>query len=212
MTISIAKSLGAAAAIGLAALTTTPALAQVDSGLNTSSNVTQFSGPLSNVQAPTYDGPVMWGSQRSMGMVGWGVLTGGMGLLGAFLGGGLTDEFSSGGNKDRKIVAGMLVGAIALATPGVLIGQSQSEISVHKFQTTVQSVPDSQPPHKERHGKSTYGPYFSQVISIPESTLLFATNAQNAPFIPGQKITATVFVGADNKIISWVAAPGLRDQ
>jgi hypothetical protein len=87
-----------------------------------------------------------------------------------------------------------------------------------EFQTTVGEVVDGTAPHTEmvrvQSGKTSHlreqGPYFGQIIAIPESDFILAANSYQSPLVLGQKINATFFVDkADNSILSWsaVAAP-----
>jgi hypothetical protein len=169
-----------------------------------------FSGQLSNVRAPHYDGPVKWADYD--GSILAGLLLGS--LFGLF-GGAVVAEV-----VDKSTYRGLSAGgALGLIAAGGILGGSvgknlgDSNTRVVTFSTHVQDIVSASAPHYERHGKSSSGPHYGQVVAIPESPILFSVNPVGAPFIPGQNITAKVFVDKDTRqIVSWTAEAGIRGQ
>jgi hypothetical protein len=211
---SLLGALGATAALALASTSfATPQVA--DQPLDTSSSVLTLRGALSGIQPPRYDGPVKWKVSNSWAPTA--NLLGGAAL--GLLGGGfvalvITSKYDSRGFE--KLVAGAMIGTVVgFGAAGLSNASSPRTV---EFQTAVQEVVSGTAPHTEmvrvRSGKSTrmqeQGPYFGQVIAIPESDFVLAANSYQAPLIPGQKIKATFLIDvADNSILSWsgVAAP-----
>jgi hypothetical protein len=206
MKLSALQAIGAAATIGASA-SAALALPQPDhSDLNTASNVTQLRGPLSVYQPPAYDGPIKWNPNfkiQQYGAVAAGALAGF--LLAASVAKVL--EADKSGKEGAILVA--IAGATLLGGGAtyMLDGGSISEV---QFSTTVQNIVQADGSHYEKHGKSTQGPFYSQVVSIEESDILLAANNFRAPLIPGEKINATFYVNGDNQILAWGAAPAAR--
>lgn len=201
-----------AAGIGAGTLAALPVPAMGDTILSTSSNVDQFRGALNGVVAPVEDGPVSWGEaesrippQRLALYIG-----GGLGALGFILGAMANAESTKEFRRNMGI--GGVAGALLGTAMGVGMGEANYTIRPISFDTTIQQVVADSQPHNERHGKMTYGPYYTQVVAIPESDVLLATNAMVKPFIAGEKIKATFYVhDQSGHIVSWNAVPGLRD-
>lgn len=183
--------------------------AQIDPGagaLNRASGVERFSGPLQGVKPPVYDGAVPW--DNGLSALGQGAV---FGLIAGLFGGAIG---MMSGERDDKSLRNALIGAgIGFAVP-LGIGAAASPARVIEFSTTVQEVQSEAPPHYERHhsGKVVVsrGPYFGQVVSIPEANVPLAVNSYKTPLIPGQKITARFALDRDNHIIFWGAEAALR--
>lgn len=171
--------------------------------LNTSTNITKNKGPLSGTFAPKYDGPVKWAGvhdAESMGLL--------LGSLAAIIGAGCVAEAKGNLRQVLTVAAssGLIVGGLTMAY--------WENYSFIQFDTKVQELVVANPPHQEmrRHGKINRleGPFFTQVLSIPETDLLLSANNLGSPFLHGQKIKATFIVDSHNHIVSWVAVPGAR--
>lgn len=166
-----------------------------------------FSGDLKEIKAPEYDGPVKWGPTYDSSSDGRVCSFLGLGALGLFAGGAVGGLICS---RDRSFGIGALAGAL-IGAGGSLAIPFPETIKVVEFKTSVSEVVQAEPSHYEQHGKVTSGPYFSQVVAIPESEILLAANQHSTPLIPGQQINAKFFVNlSNNRVVSWVAEPALR--
>lgn len=169
-----------------------------------------FSGQLSNVRAPHYDGPVKWADCERP-------ILGGM-VVGSFFGlfGGTYAVGVVLSNRYRRLSLGGALGLVAVGgLLGGIVGRNlgDSNTRVVTFSTHVQDIASASAPHYEKHGKSSSGPHYGQVVAIPESPILFSVNPIGAPFIPGQNITAKVFIDkGTHQIVSWTATAGIRGK
>lgn len=183
------------------------ATAQLDPGrglLNQASGVERFSGPLKDALPPVQDGPVPW--RDGMSSEATAAL---LGVLGGITGAAMGSTLDS-----RNSSKGMWIGAaLGMGIPAG-IEMSVAPARVIEFSTVIQEVQREDPPHYETRpsGKTsiTSGPYYSQIVSIPESDVPLATNSYKVPLIPGQKVNARFTLDAENHIISWSAQPGNR--
>lgn len=178
--------------------------------LDVSSNLPINSGTLEGLRAPAYDGPVAWGLRATPGEAARFAI--GLGLVGGLVGAGLTMKLSKEQDATKGTIwSGAAVGAFALAGLGTA---AVPIANVREISTTIASVEHADAPHMETHGSTKYsrtsGPYFGQMVTIPESTLLFSTNAEKAPLIAGQKINARIYYDSNNQIVSWFAESASR--
>jgi hypothetical protein len=204
--ISKVQAIGAATLLGI---TASGAVAvQNPNPLETSSNVEQFRGALSGVTAPELDGPVVW-KNPDMGKLGAMLIIGGSGAFVGLAAAKLADERRVL-SAERGVVLFPLLGALIGGGVGVAIGhEPYREI---KFQTQVSQIVMTDAPHMERHGKVSRGPYYSQIVSIPETDIFLQTNHYQVPLVDGQKINATFWVKeSDQSIVCWQATRAPRD-
>jgi hypothetical protein len=168
------------------------------------------SGALKSVKLPVLDGPVSWGFAGSATSI---LLAGGIlgGLGGAVVGFAVGTSMEERG---RNGSAGFLTTAalgVALGAGGLYTG-SNPPSAVVEFDTKIVEVVDGSPAHYEKSGKTTTGPFFGQVVMIPELPIPLAVNVKGNPFISGQNIHARVALDHEGHIIGWRATPGLRQE
>lgn len=188
-----------------------------DAPLNTSANVMKFSGALENCKTPTYDGPISWGDQRInhrdqnifMGSLCFGVP---LALVGLAIGSSIVEHHKS---QLLKNTAGLSCAGIAFLM-ALVVTDYVDKVDYYnsprliEFHTTIEEANSLGGPHDERHGKYTSGPYYGQIVHIPETTLPLAANQQNSPLVAGEKIVASVYTDKDGNILSWTACPDKR--
>jgi hypothetical protein len=120
--------------------------------------------------------------------------------------------------KEEDLKKTVAIGAVVVGT--ILGHQLESMATCDRtisFPTTVSAVPLSDDAHYEtryvlgfRSGHyRTTGPYYRQIVSIPECPIYLAGNHLGAPLTPGQHIETTFFLKGDT-IVSWSASPGPR--
>lgn len=168
------------------------------------------SGALEGVMLPILDGPVPWGFDPTSTKI---ILVGGIGggLIGAALGLAVGTSMNQAGKNG---VAGFLTSAALGMTLGAggLSAITDSPSVIVEFDTKIVEVIDGSPAHYERAGKTTTGPFFGQVVMIPELPIPLAINVKDNPFISGQNIHARVALDQEGHIMGWHAVPGLRPR
>lgn len=180
--------------------------------LNSASRVERLSGPLQGLKLPAYDGPIQWDRQPTGNERAWFPVLGG--LVGATVVAGIVAKAEENryDRSNSAFFGGAALGCVLGA--GLGFAGMPPAANVVRFSTTVEVVESLMPAHMETHrsGKSrvTDGPYFGEIIKIPETDMLLAVNNFKAPLVPGQKINAEFFVDPNNQILCWHAAPGAR--
>lgn len=207
----------AAVATGAEAL----ALPQTDdAALSTSSHVQPFSGPIADLDAPIFDGPVRWGQLSPRATAGQ--ITAVSGAIGcAFFMTGSLVAFTCMLHEEasRKNVLKILGAGVALGSLGAggfalskICDDSQGYRSV-TFATHVSHIEYSDGGHVERTGKASSATFHTQLLSIPESNIPLAVRVMDTPFVEGETIVASFYYGEnDHRVYCWEACPDRRAE
>ncbi len=178
-------------------------------------SVERFSGALTECLPPALDGPIRWEGIHSTGDYAkrrnaMPLFLGAAGALTGALLGLVSSPYPEEALKNAGKRAA--IGAALLGVPGAMFAPEVPKIL--EFRTTVANVCSAEGAHEESHrsGKHTVteGPFFTELLSIPETNLLLAANSKGAPFIPGQKIVARFLLDNDNRIVAWYGYPDAR--
>lgn len=183
-----------------------------DQSLDVSSGIAQLSGALKGVHPPLYDGPVVWRDGRAdftrveqalFAGAASAIIAAGMGTL------VLRPSSSRAGREMAKVALASAV----LGFSGSYLTHEPADIIT--LRTTVSEASAQSDAHyKERNSGSDStvdGPFFPQLVRIPETALLLASGAKGAPLVAGENIDATFHLDGDGRILSWFATPAPRE-
>jgi hypothetical protein len=174
-----------------------------DYALTFSRGPVEFSGELKSVEAPRYDGPILWDAERAFDFKEDVGATAALALIFGVLGAGIGSNGQFENQKPGARIgggAGLLIAAYLCAF--------EFKITVLEFDTTVQSISTSA--YEWQRGEKTLAEtssYHGQLMTIPESSIPLAVNNEKTQLSEGQKIKAKFYINSHKRIICWEAVP-----